>query len=63
MLIKKDIIEYFEQIKTIEVTMERMYAGMARDITTPEYRKIFEKLCSEEQVHAEKIETLIDMFK
>lgn len=61
MFSREVLIEYFNEIYTLEREMEEGYNRVSEIISHHEYREMFQRLAREEQGHKRLVQTIIDL--
>ncbi len=62
MISKRDYLQYFQQVLTIEIQMEQTYRQMIDSLTNAEYANVFQELMEAEQDHQAKVREIMKYF-
>lgn len=63
MFTNENFIGYFNQILNLEKKMAAVYRSVYEQLSHSDYRKIFEQLYQEEQLHQNRVLDVIKLFQ
>jgi len=63
MFTKNDIKNVLKKLRALEIFMNKKYTRMAKDIEDPKYKALFLKVASEEKIHEEEFNKLLEILE
>ena len=63
MFSKKDFLEYFEQVREMEVEMVRLVSILASDVNEPYLKHNFQDILKDEARHANEIKEIVEIIR